>query len=198
MGNYEPECVLNWHGGGKKTVLFDSTTNTPIFTTAPSSRAYRAFATTFEALEAPYYRKETVLQYPGRYPAMGDEPALVPEEFVAEENLNYDKHMSVDEGVESDDETVKTSNLPAPHDDELLSKAIRRGPLTFDPSPSSEEGEDIHLATADDQAELMRWHYRLGHLTFAKLKQLALNGFPQEAGKNQATQVRWLPLRRDD
>ncbi len=77
-------------------------------------------------------------------------------------------------------------------------KAIRRGPLTFDPSPSSEEGEDIHLATADDQAELMRWHYRLGHLTFAKLKQLALNGFPQEAGKNQATQVRWLPLRRDD
>jgi len=29
---------------------------------------------------------------------------------------------------------------------------------------------------ADDQAELMRWHYRLGHLTFAKLKQLALNG----------------------
>jgi hypothetical protein len=22
----------------------------------------------------------------------------------------------------------------------------------------------------------MRWHYRLGHLTFAKLKQLALNG----------------------
>jgi hypothetical protein len=25
-------------------------------------------------------------------------------------------------------------------------------------------------------AELMRWHYRLGHLTFAKLRQLALNG----------------------
>jgi len=78
MGNFEQECVLNWHGGGKKTVLFDPTTNTPIFTTAPSSCAYRTFAATFEALEAPYYRKETVLQYPGRYPAMDDEPALVP------------------------------------------------------------------------------------------------------------------------
>ena len=155
MGNYERKCVLNWHGVGKKTVLFDPTTNTPIFTTAPSSRAYRAFATTFEALEAPYYRKETVLQYPGCYPAMEDEPALVPEEFVAEENLNYDKKMSVDEGVELDDEMVKTSNLPAPSNDVLPSEAIQHGPLTFDPSPPQEEGEDIHLAAADDQAELM-------------------------------------------
>ena len=86
---------------------------------------------------------------------MDDKPPLIPEEFVAEENLNYDKKMSVDEGVESDDETVKTSNLPAPPDDVLPSKAIRRGPLTFDPSPPQEEGEDIHLAAADDQAELM-------------------------------------------
>jgi hypothetical protein len=86
MGNFARECVLNWHGGGKKTVLFDPTTNTPIFITAPSSRAYRGFAAIFEALEAPYYRRETVLQYPGRYPATDDKPALVPEEFVAEEN----------------------------------------------------------------------------------------------------------------
>ena len=37
----------------------------------------------------------------------------VPEEFVAEENLNHDKNMSVDEEIESDDETVNTSNVPA-------------------------------------------------------------------------------------
>ncbi len=44
-------------------------------------------------------------------------PELAPEEFVAEDNLNYDKNMSVDEGVESDDETVKTStgSLPLRH-----------------------------------------------------------------------------------
>jgi hypothetical protein len=76
MGNFERECVLNWHWGGKKTVLFDPTTNTPIFTMAPSSRAYHAFATTFEALEAPYYQKETVLQYPGHY-LMDNEPAFL-------------------------------------------------------------------------------------------------------------------------
>jgi hypothetical protein len=130
---------------------------------------------------------------------MDDEHALVPEEFVAKENLNYDKNMSVDEGVDSDDDTVKTSTLPAPPDDRPPSQAIRRGPLTFDPSPPTVEGEDVHLAAADDQSELMRWHYRLGHLTFAKLKQLALNGeIPKKLAKNHVTQVRWLPLRRDD
>jgi len=107
---------------------------------------------------------------------MDDKPALVSEEFVAEENLNCEKDMSVDEGVDSDDDTVKTSNLPAPPNDEPPSQAIQCGPLTFDPSPPTKDGEDVHLATADDQAKLMRWHYRLGHLTFAKLKQLALNG----------------------
>ncbi len=186
MGNFECECVLNWHGGGKKTVQFDPSTNTLIFTTAPLSRAYHAFATTFEALGGPYYQKETVLQYP-HHNLMDEEPALAPEEFVAEENLNYKKQ--VDKGVDSDDDTVKTSNLPAPPNEEPPSQAVRRGPLTFNPSPPTEEGGDVHLTVANDQAELMRWHYRLGHLTFAKLKR-PQRGNLQEAGNSHATQVR--------
>ena len=139
MGNFERECVLNWHGGGKKTVFFDLSTNALILTTAPLSCAYRAFATTFEALEAPYYRKETVLQYPGCH-LMDDEHVFAHEEFIIEENLNFEKEVSVDEGVQSDNETVKTSNLPAPPDDKLPSEAIRLEPLIFDPSPPQEEG----------------------------------------------------------
>jgi hypothetical protein len=125
MGNLECECVLNWHRGGKKTVPFDPSTNTPIFTTAPSSRAYRPFATTFEALEAPYYQKETVLQYPCHY-LMDDEPELAPEEFVAKENLNNEKQ--VDEGVDSNNNTVKTSNLPVPPSEEPPLKPFDAGP----------------------------------------------------------------------
>jgi hypothetical protein len=121
MGNFECKCVLNWHGGGKKTVPFDSSTNTPIFTTAPLSRACCSFATTFEALEAPYYRKETVLQYP-HHNLMDDKPALAPEEFVVEENLNYKKQ--VNEGVDSNDDTVKSSNLPAPPNEDIPSQAV--------------------------------------------------------------------------
>jgi hypothetical protein len=58
------------------------------------------------------------------------------------------------------------------------------GPLTFDVNPQLEEDEHIHLSAADDQAKLMCWHYRLSHLAFSKLKQLALNGkIPQRLAK---------------
>jgi hypothetical protein len=110
---------------------------------------------------------------------------IVPEKFVAEENLNYHKEALVDEGVTEDDKTIRTSNLPpSPPENESPSETIRRGPLTFDPLPHQEEGEDTQLAAADDQTELMRWHYRLGHLPFSKLKQLALNGeIPKKLAK---------------
>jgi hypothetical protein len=84
--------------------------------------------------------------------------------------------VSVNEGVNTDDKTEKTLNLPLPPQDEEPSEAIRQGPVSFDPLPPLEEGNYIRLTAADNQAELMRWHYRLGHLSFPKLKQLALNG----------------------
>jgi hypothetical protein len=103
------------------------------------------------------------------------EDNIVPEEFVAEENLNYDKEVSVNEGVSEDSKMIKTSNLPSPPLDKNPSEILRRGPFTFDPSPPQEEGEDTQLAAANNQTKLMCWHYSLGHLPFAKLKQLALN-----------------------
>jgi len=38
------------------------------------------------------------------------------------------------------------------------------------------EDEDEPLAAENPQAELLRWHYRLGHLSFARLRILALLG----------------------
>jgi hypothetical protein len=81
MGNYRDRCVLNWRGG-KKTVPFQPTTNVPVFYTAPSSCSYPVFAATFEAMEAPYFRRERVLQFSGRRDLMDD---IVPEELVVEE-----------------------------------------------------------------------------------------------------------------
>jgi hypothetical protein len=182
MRNYRNDCVLHWRGG-KKTIPFQSTTNVPVFYTASSFLSYRTFAATFEAMEALYFQQEKVLVYPGRRDLM-DDIELVPEEFVAEENLNYNKEVSVDEGVSEDDKTIKTSNLPPLPSFENPSEAIRCGPLTFDPLPPQEEDEDTQLAATNNQTKLMRWHYRLGHLPFLKLKQLALNGeIPKKLAK---------------
>jgi hypothetical protein len=100
--------------------------------------------------------------------------------FIAKEDLHCGatkkKSLEVDE-LDEDNDTVCTLNLPPPPEDpEEPDAFIQQGPLTFDPSPPLAEDEDAPLAAADDQAELMGWHYHLGHLPFPKLKQLALNG----------------------
>jgi hypothetical protein len=113
-----------------------------------------------------------------------DDIELFPEEFVVEENLNYNKEVSVKEGVSEDNETMKMSNLPPPPADENPSEAICRGPLTVDPLPPQEEGEDTQLPASNNHTKLMHWHYRLGHLPFVKLKQLTLNGeIPKKLAK---------------
>jgi hypothetical protein len=56
--------------------------------------------------------------------------------------------------------------------------------LTFNPTPPLKEDKEFYLAAANNQAKLMRWHYRLGHLSFPKLKLLAKNGeIPRQLAK---------------
>jgi hypothetical protein len=87
------ECVLHWNGG-KKTIPHLLLTNVPVFCTASSSTRYRAFAATFEAMEASLFQQEKVLQFPGHRDLMD---GIDPAEFVAEENLNYkEKETSED------------------------------------------------------------------------------------------------------
>jgi hypothetical protein len=58
------------------------------------------------------------------------------------------------------------------------------GHSPFEINPKLEEDKHVYLAAVDDQAELMHWHYHLGHLPFSKLKQLALNSeIPQRLAK---------------
>ncbi len=101
------------------------------------------------------------------------------EEFTAKENIHADilkKPITDSEGATSDDLTVQVNNLSSEKGDKEEKQTTRMGPLTFDVNPELEDDKHVYLAAVDDQAKLMRWHYRLGHLSFAKLKQLALNG----------------------
>ncbi len=64
MGNFDDCFILFWNGG-QKTVPFSTMTNPTTFFMAPSLRMYQTFATVFEAFEAPFFQRETVLQVPG-------------------------------------------------------------------------------------------------------------------------------------
>jgi hypothetical protein len=155
----------------RRTILYHPLTNTPSLRTAPASRTYCAFVALFEAAEAQYHQREHVLQMPGRLHH--------DEEFTAEENIHtviLKKPLTNSEGATSNNLTVQASNLSSEKGDKEEKQTTRMGPLTFDVNPKLEEDKHVNLAAVNDQAKLMRWHYRLGHLAFSKLKQLALNG----------------------
>ncbi len=107
-------------------------------------------------------------------------------EFSAKENVHADilkKPPLASEGATSNKVMVQASNLLSEKDDKEEKQTTRIGPLAFNIYPKLKE-EHVYLATIDDQAKLMRWHYHLDHLAFSKLKQLALNGeIPQQLAK---------------
>jgi len=72
----------------------------------------------------------------------------------------------------ADDITLKFSNVTTDTTDEDrdTSKVEQKGPLTFDPCPEREQDEHHVPLDSYNQAELMHWHYRLGHLSFPKLR----------------------------
>jgi hypothetical protein len=108
--------------------------------------------------------------------------------------------MSVLEGARPDNKTVLASNLTSSSVNKNEDRHVeRRGPLTFDPSPPLDDNDQVDLIAADKQSKLMRWHHCLGHLSFAKIKALALAGkIPKKLAKSQATRLCRLPLRRHD
>jgi hypothetical protein len=83
---------------------------------------------------------------------------ITPEEFVAEEDFHRgNRKRLTDDKVNKDNKTIHTSNVPDPPDERAApDESICRGPLIFDPSPPTAVDEDITLAAADDQAELMQ------------------------------------------
>ncbi len=92
------------------------------------------------ALEAPYFRREHVIQRPGRRNLVNSR--LPDEKFVAEENVNYEPPL-VHEGGEKQypTTTAVVNNVNSPS-----SLSIRRSALTFDPSSPLNEVEEYSLS----------------------------------------------------
>ena len=140
MESDEKDCVLIWgQGKYKKTIPFNPNSNVPIMYLASLSLVYRAFAATFEAMEASFFRREHVLQIPGLCQPECHAPNK--QEFVAKENLNFDGDKPR-EIVRHDNKTIKTSNITLPSGGAMEKEpdtTTRMHTLTFNPSPPLEE-----------------------------------------------------------
>ncbi len=96
---------------------------------APSACAYHTFATTFEALEAPYFHRVTVFEYPG-HRHTNKQATIVPEKFVAEEHVNFCKDMSVNEGANANNEQYMHQPYQL-----LIKRRVSLTPSNMGPSP---------------------------------------------------------------
>ena len=141
-----------------KTVPLDKTTNVGLTTTAPGTRSFRAFCATMERPETNQMNIFTT--------------HIIPSD---EDDKSFQPKDPVEPPVESQQPMGDHTKEPLPTEDDAAittpqTTIIDMEPITHiipeDPEPKS----------LDPQDELLRWHYRLGHLPFDRIKQLANNG----------------------
>ena len=165
----DADLVLYWRQRKfKRTIRLDPSTNTAVFYSKPGARIFNAFDAEFVACEANSKPKEHTTQLP---------PDVL-HEREAEGDM-YGKEELIHSASPAADPPPKSVRFQQGHD-----KNLRREALTFDPEPSTANKSSHYFSSTidaerqakDKSAELMRWHYRLGHMPFAKLHDLAKLG----------------------
>jgi hypothetical protein len=148
----------------------------------PDSR-YRAFADQFDVKSKTTERERVC------YDAHVDLEANVVTDDESDGNDGWG-------GSESDDETVAVHNTERRRDnEENLSDLVRNTP-SVKTRPAAIVDEDLeNLSCQYPQIEMLRWHYRLDHLSFQRIKRMAELGIlPKNWPKSQHPSVQAVCL----
>ena len=134
-----------------KTVPLDSKTNVGLTTTASGTRSFRAFCTTVNSPET----KEMNIFTTHVIPDEEDDESFQPKDPVE---------------PATQDETDQTKPVGKVMTEALKTPLIDMGPVTH-VIPDNKDPTVL-----DPHDKLLHWHYRLGHLPFDHIKQLASAG----------------------
>ena len=137
-----------------KTVPLDPRTNVGLTTTAAGTRSYRAFCASINEEET----KETIIFTTHVIPDDEDDESFQPKDPVAPP------------AEEEDDPVESPEQSPEAPGTGPMTTQVDLGPIT------QVIPEDTEPTSHDPHDELLRWHYRLGHLPFDRVKQLAQMG----------------------
>ena len=137
-----------------KTIPLDTKTNVGLTTTASGARSFSAFCATTKAPETKQNNIFTTRVIPDE-----DDESFQPKDPI--ELSNSDTEEMAD--------ASRKFNNPVTHGQPQTTR-IDLGPITH-MIPEDEEPTSM-----DPHNELLRWHYRLGHLSFERIRQLARSG----------------------
>ena len=159
--------ILHWgpEGKFKRTGMISKISNTPDIYSAPVCTSFQRYSnlTSHEC-----YACETVC-----HPAH-----LIPddESISSQESSKQDESPIITirpENEENPNTTQEGNTIFSEHQDENLSEFLSQDTTTQIHVIESDEEE---LSASTPYAELLRWHYRLGHMSFHKLKAMARLG----------------------
>ena len=137
-----------------KTVLLDPRTNVGLTTTTSGARSYRTFCASIDSEET---NQTNIFM-----------THVIPDD---EDDDSFQSRDPVAPPAPEDEDPVKSP--------EQSHEASDQGPMTtlVDLGPISHViPEDPEPTSLDPHDELLRWHYRLGHLPFDRILQLAQTG----------------------
>ena len=134
-----------------KTVPLDPQTNVGLTTTAPGTRDFRSFCATVTTPET----KQTHIFTTHIIPDEEDDESFQPKDPV------------------QTDTPEETEQVKPP--DEVMTEAPKASLVDMGPI-NHVIPDDREPTSLDPHDELLRWHYRLGHLSFDRIKQLASAG----------------------
>ena len=134
-----------------KTVLLDAKTNVGLTTTASGARSFRAFCATVNVPET----KQANIFTTHVIPDDEDDESFQPKHPV--------EKSTHDETYEANTANEVMTVVPK-------ATVVDMGPITH-VIPDNKEPTSL-----DPHDELLRWHYRLGHLPFDRIRQLASKG----------------------
>jgi hypothetical protein len=162
---YAETLVMTWDQlRQQRTVKIDPSTNIFLMRSAPSFEKFHAFNSTIEEIED------------GRY-------EMHSPNIVSDGESDDDSIGSMDEQEQNElTPSVTANNQPIVLD---VTRNDRRHPdlpntafdrINFHGEMERLPTEDVEIQANTSQAQLLAWHYRLGHIPFAKIRQMASRG----------------------
>jgi hypothetical protein len=186
-GTYRDAVELHWdHNKYHKTIPLDKS-NIALMRSAPGFDSFMVFAAKFEQLtgeeEMICLLVAAVSDDKGESEDESDDPDDTRGERIAEQEGNrwlgqICRHPDLPDDVFPD------KKQPQKEEGELLSKQQDEEWLLFLDAEEEEENDPtVHVVPKDEdtqsnsaQAQLLAWHYHLGHVPFEKIRQMAARG----------------------
>jgi hypothetical protein len=183
--NFGDQVVFVWqHGRFKATMPLTSVTNVGLLRSAPGHRVFSSFLQLSDVTHPTNFS----------FTLVTDDEADTLESDTTDDATLSSTHSFEGEGedinasstpstFQTDDDASPPTNVPATDSapaenstDSTNRPAVIPFDLDHEDPKTNIASHDDATSTLDSQAELLRWHYRLGHLPFANICLMATKG----------------------